>query len=74
MGLRSISLRVWGNVPSGKDVFMIEMARSVMIGLAAFMSQAGQGSREVALFYICTSKKDNTLHVKEINIAKMQVK
>ena len=37
-------LEGWGNLPSRKDSFMKEVFHSVVIGLAAFMSQAGQGS------------------------------
>ena len=46
MGLMSVSLRAGGTLPSRKDPFIIAVAHSVVIGLAALISQAGQGSRE----------------------------
>ena len=46
MGLMSVSLRVGGTLPSRKDPLIIAVAHSVVIGLAALISQAGQGSKE----------------------------
>ena len=46
MGLMSVSLRAEGNLPSRKDPLIITVAHFVVVGLAALISQAGQGSRE----------------------------
>ena len=46
MGLMSVSLRAEGNLPSRKDPFIIAVAHFVVIGLAALISQAGEGSKE----------------------------
>ena len=47
--LRMSLIRAQGNLLSRRDVLIITVSHSIVTGLAAFMSQAGQGSREVAL-------------------------
>ena len=46
MGLMSVSLRAGGTLPSRKDPLIIAVAHSIVIGLAALIRQAGQGSRD----------------------------
>ena len=46
MGLMSVSLRADGNLPSRRDPLIITVAHSVVIDVAALISQAGQGGRE----------------------------
>ena len=46
MGLMSVSLKARGTLPSWRDPLIIAIAHPDVIGLAALISQAGQGSRE----------------------------
>ena len=46
MGLVSVSLRAGRTLLSRKDPLIIAVAHSVVMGLAALISQAGQGSRD----------------------------
>ena len=46
MGLMSVSLWAGGTMPSWKDPLINAVAHSVVTGLAALISQAGQESKE----------------------------
>ena len=45
-GLMSVSLRARRTLPSWRGPLIIAVAHSDVIGLAALINQAGQGSRE----------------------------